>query len=593
MINLNRPLSSRTVADATVYPTMRQPDRPNQLLMGVFDSKGTYLPDSGLDRRSGEIGAEVPRDLYDEQEPAVFPEAIYCGVLYFHFGHFLLESIARLWYAQQQPELPLVWAGARNWYKGADGGSANTDPRLPKDWTQHSELLGWQREMLDILGVTNPVAIVTRPASVGELHMPDIGYRYDDQFHPDHAAFLASYHGPEQDPESRLWLSRSGIGTAVRDLNAPAIERRLTRAGWDIRFPERQTLREQLDQMARASVIAGEEGSAFHLLMLLDDISTKRFEIVRRLGTEHRNMRTVGEACGVNQRFTTLKCERVLQARGRYVTKVSEGAAETLDLLDVPIETPPDPTASALLAASLFTALRKADSTIEHVLALGVADARPLAGTGAKRVTVVSEALEVDPRLPELRTASIFEMPAALYFSAFPDATPYDVIIIDSTDPEAALGAMHAGVGAGGPNVVWLLVGSSNDGLAGVWKAAARVMDSFPGIDARTVVTGDDQPAAALLWYSPRGEPMSLLGPSPDEVRAPSDEISSALHPTADIASAVAAVTATRRERPVQAVDPGPAAAEPKPKAEPAAARTAAAPQQRSLYRRLRSRLKG
>ena len=76
----------------------------------------------------------------------------------------------------------------------------------------------WQEEILDILGVTNPRVIATTPVPVTHLHTPDIGYRYDDWFHSEHASFLAAHHGPPQDDSTKVWLSRGQIPTDVRAL---------------------------------------------------------------------------------------------------------------------------------------------------------------------------------------------------------------------------------------------------------------------------------------------------------------------------------------------------------------------------------------
>ena len=129
------PLSARLVEHAVVYPTIRVASHPGKLLMGVFDADGRYVEGTVLDRRSGERGAPVPRELFPEVQDAEAPEAIYAGPLYFHFGHFLLESLARVWFARQHPEVPLVWAGQHNW--------------------QEPVLKSWQREILDILGEVN------------------------------------------------------------------------------------------------------------------------------------------------------------------------------------------------------------------------------------------------------------------------------------------------------------------------------------------------------------------------------------------------------------------------------------------------------
>ena len=202
-------LAARRVENSVVYPTIRVASHPGKLLMGVFDAADNYVDGTVLDRRAGEQGAPVPRDLLPRPVDAAAPEAIYAGTLYFHFGHFLLESLARSWYAAQRPDIPLVWAGAHTW--------------------QDARLRPWQTEILEILGIGNPTMIVADPTRFATLHIPDIGYRYDDQFHPEHAAFLGRYDGPAQVAGERLWLSRSELSHDARDLNAVPTERRLAR----------------------------------------------------------------------------------------------------------------------------------------------------------------------------------------------------------------------------------------------------------------------------------------------------------------------------------------------------------------------------
>ena len=114
------------------------------------------------------------------------------------------------------------------------------------------------------------------------LHVPDIGYRYDDRFHPEHAAFLGRYEGPAQVPGHRLWLSRSKTGATSATSTLQPTERRLAYAGWTVAHPETLSMRQQLDHLARAEIVAGEEGSAFHSLILLKNVASKRFHIFRR-----------------------------------------------------------------------------------------------------------------------------------------------------------------------------------------------------------------------------------------------------------------------------------------------------------------------
>src|SRR5918997_5771014 len=129
-------LAVRLIKNSVVYPTIRVASHPGKLLMGVYDDSDEYVEGTVLNRRSGEQGAPVPRDLFPVVTDSDSREAIYAGPLYFHFGHFLLESLARAWYASQHPDVPFVWAGAHTW--------------------QGVELRKWQLEILDILEIRNP-----------------------------------------------------------------------------------------------------------------------------------------------------------------------------------------------------------------------------------------------------------------------------------------------------------------------------------------------------------------------------------------------------------------------------------------------------
>ena len=104
-------LAVRLIKNSVVYPTIRVASHPGKLLMGVYDDNDEYVEDTALNRRAGEQGEPMPRDLFPQVTDSDAPEAIYAGTLYYHFGHFLLESLARAWYANQHPDLPFVWAG--------------------------------------------------------------------------------------------------------------------------------------------------------------------------------------------------------------------------------------------------------------------------------------------------------------------------------------------------------------------------------------------------------------------------------------------------------------------------------------------------
>ena len=476
-------LAERLIKNSVVYPTIRVASHPGKLLMGVYDENDEYVEDTVLKRRSGEQGAPVPRELFPVVTVSDAPEAIYGGPLYFHFGHFLLESLARAWYASQHPDLPFVWAGAHTW--------------------QRSELRGWQREILDILEITNPTWIIADPARFEVLHVPDLGYRYDDRFHPEHAAFLGRYEGPAQVRHRRLWLSRSKTGGKVRDLNAEPTERRLAHAGWTIAHPETLSMRQQLDHLARAEIVAGEEGSAFHALMLLKDVSAKKFHIIRRHGPEHPNMHTIGDARQVDQSFHSLEREWVLRAQGRVVSKLTPNSSEILDLLDVGVPPAPDPATASADEALLGRAL--AHYQPRSFLDVGARSPHVVVGSTAPTRVAVSQSFEFDPRSYATSGIDFYELGLTRYANLYhQDRGPFDVIRIDGSEFARVMAAFRVSRRLADEGTTWIL--GSGDLAA---RAALAIRMTYPGFTSRRLFV---RRTPVYVAHRVPGEPVNEAG---------------------------------------------------------------------------------
>jgi len=473
-------LAVRLIKDSVTYPTIRVASHPGKLLMGVYDGNDEYVEDTVLNRRAGEQGAPMPRDLFPVVTDSDAPEAIYAGPLYFHFGHFLLESLARAWYASEHPELPLVWAGAHTW--------------------QGRKLEPWQSEILDILMIENPTRILADPARFDLLHVPDIGYRYDDCFHPEHAAFLGRYEGPAQVRGCRLWLSRSKTGGKVRDLNSEPTERRLAHAGWTITYPEQFSIREQLDHLARAEAVAGEEGSAFHALMLLKDVSAKKFHIIRRFGREHRNMHTIGDARQVDQTFYSLEREWVLQAQGRVVSKLTPNSSEILDILGVRVPAAPDSTA----ASPEDRVLERAVAGFEprSFLDVGARSPHLVVGSSAPTRVAVSQTFEFDPRSYAASGVDFYELGLTRYANLYhQDRGQFDVIRITGPDFARFMAAFRVSRRLAHDGTTWIL----GSGVVAA-KAAAAIRLTHPGYTARRLIV-----QRSIVYVAQRvpGEPVN------------------------------------------------------------------------------------
>ena len=253
--------------------------------MGVFDASGACIPESLLRRtymKESESTVGRPTD-FGPASTHHEGSAIYLGPLLDNFGHFLLESLARAWLAEQHPETPLVWS---------------------REVGKSGPLKSWQKDILDLLGVRNPLICVEAPARFERLIIPDAGYQIQTYFHPAHADFLATVpHEPL--PGRKLWLSRSKLDT-LQNESMPEVESRLADLGWTIVHPEELPIREQLAHIASAERIAAEQGSALHSIIFLARPKNLRVDFFLRNpkekdGLYNRNYDTIAERKGILQ----------------------------------------------------------------------------------------------------------------------------------------------------------------------------------------------------------------------------------------------------------------------------------------------------
>jgi hypothetical protein len=321
------PLRLREVAKATVLPWRRGEAR-DTLEMGVLDARGRVLRDTLL-RRSYATGSERQVGYPGPLEPvpaAVRPgTAIYAGPLLEHFGHFLLEGLARAWAVLRHPELPVVWSAAAE----TEGATAAGEP---------AGLTGWRAALIETLGIRNEMILATRPLSFERLLVPEAGYRIQHFCHPEHAAALGVVeYRPE--PGRMLWLSRSKL-RQLQNLSMPAVEARLEDLGWTVIAPETLSIPEQMAHLARAERVAGEMGSQLHPLLFLKSPAALRVDVILRDPSRpprqyNRNYDTIAAAKGFEQRLHRMASEVVLRKRGVQVEKRSDDIGEYFRVLGI------------------------------------------------------------------------------------------------------------------------------------------------------------------------------------------------------------------------------------------------------------------
>ncbi|MFM7689199.1 MAG: glycosyltransferase family 61 protein [Alphaproteobacteria bacterium] len=261
--------------DVTLAP-VRSPLGPwGKHFIGAFDLNGQFV--------EGFAHTWCGIDAMPKAPIAAYPgTAIYGGLAMHHVGHFLLEGLSRLWCLKNFPELPIIW----HWI----------DLPIP-----HSDDRGWQKELIELLGLARRRHIFLRqPIRVERLLLPAPGFHSGQSLHPLQAAALGCITGPETLPGKRVWLSRSALPNQFgRVAGEDKVDALLAAQGWTIIHTEHETMRRSAEIFREAEVVSGFIGSAFHPL-LLHAAPRARLRPVIRPGISPDDYRITAEAKGLD-----------------------------------------------------------------------------------------------------------------------------------------------------------------------------------------------------------------------------------------------------------------------------------------------------
>ncbi|MCP1539010.1 glycosyltransferase 61 family protein [Methylorubrum extorquens] len=223
------------------------------------DAWGLFTPDGDIVE-----AAMSERVLYNQKvEPAErfdYSSAardeqryIYCGYFNCHFGHFLIDTLSRLWRGKGDGQAKLLFhcdIAVQSWFG-----------------TPHIKLF------LDALRIgPGDVAVLTEPARLSNVVIPKTSlsaqryiHRAYHQLCRDIADRLGAGDGRAVEGQN-VYLSRSRlkIGTGAC-LNESRLEKEFDRLGFAIVHPEELSLPDQIATMRAARSIVGLAGSAFHL----------------------------------------------------------------------------------------------------------------------------------------------------------------------------------------------------------------------------------------------------------------------------------------------------------------------------------------
>lgn len=226
---------------------------------GVFDSNGKHikvLSDMRADRHIWWPTTELIEAMgtYEFEEIKI---AYFGGTIYDHFGHFLLDSLSRLYPLLDEIKtnsLPIIF-------------------HFAKDSIEEKSLLeGYVGHFFNLLGVSHTRLIfITEPMKCGTLitHSPTFS---DTNFSVQKIHELFPKLSIKDKSKKRGFVSKSKLTSGTGTTNqAFEIDEIFSSFGFDIIHPELLPLEQQIDVMQSYDVLVGFPSSFFHLKLFCSD----------------------------------------------------------------------------------------------------------------------------------------------------------------------------------------------------------------------------------------------------------------------------------------------------------------------------------
>lgn len=244
--------------DATILPLRRFPE--DNLLFGragVVDASGEYVASSAIERRVQYAYSVSDSEFRDER-------VIYCGYLIKHWGHFLVEAVARLWYALESTEKLIFVTDV-----GKDTG-----------------ISGNYKEFFELLGVYDRVEIINKPICFREVVVPQLGYKtnvyYSDEYRAIFARIADNVVAPDgwKGPD-KIYLSRSRLkGISQKEMGHGMLDNFFAKNGYQVIHPQELSLSDLILLLKNCSECAAFSGTLPHNMLFAPDGS--KLTIVER-----------------------------------------------------------------------------------------------------------------------------------------------------------------------------------------------------------------------------------------------------------------------------------------------------------------------
>lgn len=197
-----------------------------------------------------EISTAYPRQKVRNQR------VLYCGFMRYEWGHFLVNSMSRLWYILKNPDEyfdKLIFC-------------------LPS--SSQFTLTGNFKELLTILGVIDKIELISETTAFREVLVPDLSWSlqryYSEEFNLVYDTVCTRVLATDNFHirHKKIFLTRSGLNKArLSEIGIEMLDEFFSRNGYEIIYPERLSLSEMVSILHHADEVAGASGTTVHNIL--------------------------------------------------------------------------------------------------------------------------------------------------------------------------------------------------------------------------------------------------------------------------------------------------------------------------------------
>ena len=224
----------------------------------IYNTQGEK---NSLSERVGAVGGDhvaafnadrvkPPRQFFTQRLfiPKRSGHSLYLGPWMRHYGHFITETLSRLWLASEVKSYDHLVA-------------------YPFIFGSITPLKPYQLYFLKLLGIDDPVIQpLKKPCYFEKITIPEQGWVINSSVNENIKPLyrkIRDAHLSNITSKSKIFLSRNDAGYQ-RIRNVIEVEALFKKRGFDIVYPEKLSIQEQLSRYANCEVMSGFSGTALH-----------------------------------------------------------------------------------------------------------------------------------------------------------------------------------------------------------------------------------------------------------------------------------------------------------------------------------------